>query len=162
MTVRRVEIGSFDELADMLEGLARDWDDIAVDALKGAIIDGGYLSELNVRIPKSEYARYAAKLWGTDRYGVSRRVDLIVKRQGNADGTGWKYSLPRNWRKTYGVDRAEADHVREQYGHGRLLKSDGPRLSPGLRREDVRGHTPPRGRVLAPRCRARMVDAQDG
>lgn len=107
----------------MLEGLARDWDDIAVDALKGAIVDGGYLSELNVRIPKSEYVRYASNLWGTDRHGVSRRVDLVVKRQGNADGTGWKYALPRNWRKTYGVDRTEADRVREQYGHGRLLKS---------------------------------------
>ena len=123
MSTTRVEVFDLDELADELDRLGREWDDIAVDALKGAIVNGGYLAELGVRIPKSEQARYAADLWGTDRNGNARRVELDVKRAGNPDGTGWEYRLPRNWAKRFGVNPADASRVREQYGHGRLLKS---------------------------------------
>ena len=123
MTTYRVEVGSFAEVAELFDGLARDIDDILTDALKGAIIDGGYLKELTVRIPKSEMAKYASQLKGTDADGNPRQVMLEVRRAGKADGTGWRYSLPNSWFKRFGISDADRNRIREQYGHGRLLKS---------------------------------------
>ena len=122
MTVIRVNVTDLGLLAGNLRKLAEDWEEVAEDAMKGALVDGGYLREVMIRIPKSEYARYASRLTG-EVNGERRRVGLTVTKAGSADGTGWGYKLPSSWAKRWGVDPKRAAKVRERYGHGRLQKS---------------------------------------
>lgn len=115
MTIR-VYVSDLHALAEKWRRFGDQWEDLAKDAVIGALMDGGFVREVSIRVPKSEYARYAANLrgWKIDKDGNPIRTRVELTKSGK---------LPSNWRKKFGVNAADADRVQDKYGHGTLQKS---------------------------------------
>lgn len=112
----RVEVDDLHELADRWRDFSSQWSRLSRDAVVGALMSGGFVGAVAIRVPKSEMARYASQLSGeiTAKDGTIKRTRVTLTSKG---------TLPKNWRRKFGVNPVDADRVVTKYGHGALQRS---------------------------------------
>lgn len=141
MTTITVQISDVGELSDALRRLQSDWPSVAEDAMRGALIDGGYVRDVQIRVPKSERSRYIM---------AYKAVQANVRKGEAGRPETWRYSVSSRWadQMMQGVEGTRArdkraasiDRMRE-YGQSRLQKSLIPvgKQDPFSVRRDSRG-----------------------
>ena len=144
MTTVTVTLGSMQDLAYGLHRLQSDWHSVAEDAMRGALIDGGYVRDVQNRVPKSERSRYIM---------TYKAVQAKVRTKGEeGKPETWRYSVSSKWadQMMKGVEGTRARDKRaasiermRSYGQSRLQKSLIPvgRQDPFTVRREAHGVT---------------------